>query len=109
MIKKSQSDTLTFHFQFSTFNWHKLLKKGNDLYYNLFSHLQKEFGLKEQELKLILLVLLDAPNNTIADLLSYSPKSVAAIKRYVANKLGTKALYLKDFLIKYMASKSIIS
>lgn len=87
----------------------QLFKKGNDLYYNLFSHLQKEFGLKEQELKLILLVLLDAPNNTIADLLSYSPKSVAAIKRYVANKLGTKALYLKDFLIKYMASKSIIS
>ena len=87
----------------------KLLKKGNDLYYNLFSHLQKEFGLKEQELKLILLVLLDTPNNTIADLLSYSPKSVATIKRYVANKLGTKALYLKDFLIKYMASKSIIS
>lgn len=87
----------------------KLIKKGNDLYYNLFSHLQKEFGLKEQELKLILLVLLDTPNNTIADLLSYSPKSVAAIKRYVANKLGTKALYLKDFLIKYMASKSIIS
>lgn len=87
----------------------KLIKKGNDLYYNLFSHLQKEFGLKEQELKLILLVLLDTPNNTIADLLSYSPKSVAAIKRYVANKLDTKALYLKDFLIKYMASKSIIS
>ena len=87
----------------------KLIKKGNDLYHNLFSHLQKEFGLKEQELKLILLVLLDTPNNTIADLLSYSPKSVAAIKRYVANKLGTKALYLKDFLIKYMASKSIIS
>lgn len=87
----------------------RLIKKGNDLYYNLFSHLQKEFGLKEQELKLILLVLLDTPNNTIADLLSYSPKSVAAIKRYVANKLGTKALYLKDFLIKYMASKSIIS
>ena len=87
----------------------KLIKKGNDLYYNLFSHLQKEFGLKEQELKLILLVLLDTPNNTIADLLSYSPKSVAAIKRYVAHKLGTKALYLKDFLIKYMASKSIIS
>lgn len=87
----------------------KLLKKGNDLYYNLFSHLQKEFGLKDQELKLILLVLLDSPNNTIAELLSYSPKSVAAIKRYVANKLGTKALYLKDFLIKYMASKSMIS
>ena len=87
----------------------RLIKKGNDLYYNLFSHLQKEFGLKEQELKLILLVLLDTPNNTIADVLSYSPKSVAAIKRYVANKLGTKALYLKDFLIKYMASKSIIS
>ncbi len=87
----------------------KLIKKGNDLYYNLFSHLQKEFGLKEQELKLILLVLLDTPNNTIADLLSYSPKSVATIKRYVANKLGTKALYLKDFLIKYIASKSIVS
>ena len=87
----------------------KLLKKGNDLYYNLFSHLQKEFGLKEQELKLILLVLLDTPNNTIADLLSYSPKSVAAIKRYVAKKLGTKALYLKDFLIKYIALKSIFS
>lgn len=87
----------------------KLIKKGNDLYYNLFSHLQKEFGLKEQELKLVLLVLLDTPNNTIADLLSYSPKSVATIKRYVANKLGTKALYLKDFLIKYIASKSIIS
>ncbi len=87
----------------------KLLKKGNDLYYNLFSHLQKEFGLKEQELKLILLVLLDAPNNTIADVLSYSPKSVTAIKRYVANKLGAKALYLKDFLIKYIASKSMIS
>ena len=87
----------------------KLLKKGNDLYYNLFSHLQKEFGLKEQELKLILLVLLDTPNNTIADLLSYSPKSVAAIKRYVAKKLGTKALYLKDFLIKYIALKSMIS
>ena len=87
----------------------KLLKKGNDLYYNLFSHLQKEFRLKDQELKLILLVLLDSPNNTIAELLSYSPKSVAAIKRYVANKLGTKALYLKDFLIKYMASKSMIS
>ena len=87
----------------------KLIKKGNDLYYNLFSHLQKEFGLKEQELKLILLVLLDTPNNTIADLLSYSPKSVATIKRYVANKLGTKALYLKDFLIKYIASKSMIS
>ena len=87
----------------------KLIKKGNDLYYNLFSHLQKEFGLKEQELKLILLVLLDTPNNTIADVLSYSPKSVATIKRYVANKLGTKALYLKDFLIKYIASKSMIS
>lgn len=87
----------------------KLIKKGNDLYYNLFSHLQKEFRLKDQELKLILLVLLDAPNNTIADLLSYSPKSVAAIKRYVANKLGTKALHLKDFLIKYIATKSIIS
>ena len=87
----------------------KLLKKGNDLYYNLFSHLQKEFGLKEQELKLILLVLLDTPNNAIADLLSYSPKSVAAIKRYVAKKLGTKALYLKDFLIKYIALKSIFS
>lgn len=87
----------------------KLIKKGNDLYYNLFSHLQKEFRLKDQELKLILLVLLDAPNNTIADLLSYSPKSVATIKRYVANKLGAKAQNFKDFLIQYIASKSIIS
>ena len=87
----------------------KLIKKGNDLYYNLFSHLQKDFRLKDQELKLILLVLLDAPNNTIADLLSYSPKSVAAIKRYVANKLGAKAQNFKDFLIQYIASKSIIS
>ena len=87
----------------------KLFKNVNNLYNNLFVHLQKDFGLKEQELKLILLVLLDAPNNTIADMLGYSYKSVGAIKRYVAKKLGTQARHLKEFLIKYIASKSIIS
>ena len=87
----------------------KLFKRVNDLYHSLFMYLQKDFNLKDHELKLILLVLLDAPNNTIADLLRYSYKSVGAMKRYVANKLGTQARYLKEFLIKYIASKSIIS
>ena len=87
----------------------KLFEKVNNLYNNLFAHLQKDFGLKEQELKLVLLVLLDVSNNTIADMLGYSYKSVGAIKRYVAKKLGTQARHLKEFLIKYIASKSIIS
>ena len=87
---------------------YELFEKVNNLYNNLFVHLQKDFGLKEQELKLILLVLLEAPNNTIADMLGYSYKSVGAIKRYVAKKLGTQARHLKEFLIKYIASKSII-
>lgn len=87
----------------------KLFKRVNDLYHSLFMYLQKDFNLKDHELKLILLVLLDAPNNTIADLLRYSYKSVGTMKRYVANKLGTQARYLKEFLIKYIASKSIIS
>ena len=87
----------------------KLFEKVNNLYNNLFAHLQKDLGLKEQELKLVLLVLLDASNNTIADMLGYSYKSVGAIKRYVAKKLGTQARHLKEFLIKYIASKSIIS
>ena len=87
----------------------KLFKRVNDLYHSLFMYLQKDFNLKDHELKLILLVLLDAPNNTIADLLRYSYKSVGTMKRYDANKLGTQARYLKEFLIKYIASKSIIS
>lgn len=87
----------------------KLFTKVNDLYHSLFMYLRKDFNLKDHELKLILLVLLDAPNNSIAELLSYSYKSVGAMKRYVANKLGTQARNLKEFLIKYIASKSIVS
>ena len=87
----------------------KLFTKVNELYHSLFMYLRKDFNLKDHELKLILLVLLDAPNNSIAELLSYSYKSVGAMKRYVANKLGTQARNLKEFLIKYIASKSIVS
>lgn len=87
----------------------KLFTKVNDLYHSLFMYLRKDFNLKDHELKLILLVLLDAPNNSIAELLSYSYKSVGSMKRYVANKLGTQARNLKEFLIKYIASKSILS
>lgn len=61
--------------------------------------LKHTYHLRNSELKICLMVLLDFPNKEIARIVSYKEDSYPTIKRRLATKLGTSASEMRNFLL----------
>ena len=61
--------------------------------------LKHTYHLRNSELKICLMVLLDFPNKEIARMVSYKEDSYPTIKRRLATKLGTSASEMRNFLL----------
>ena len=61
--------------------------------------LKHTYHLRNSELKICLMVLLDFPNKEIARIVSYKEDSYPTIKRRLATKLGTSSTEMRNFLL----------
>ena len=61
--------------------------------------LKHTYHLRNSELKICLMVLLDFPNKEIARIVSYKEDSYPTIKRRLATKLGTSSSEMRNFLL----------
>lgn len=61
--------------------------------------LKHNYHLRNCELKICLMVLLDFPNKEIARIVSYKEDSYPTIKRRLATKLGTSSSEMRNFLL----------
>ena len=61
--------------------------------------LKHNYHLRNCELKICLMVLLDFPNKEIARMVSYKEDSYPTIKRRLATKLGTSSTEMRNFLL----------
>lgn len=65
--------------------------------------LKHKYNLRNTELRICLMVLLDFPNKDCIKIISYTEKGFPTIKRRLAEKLGTSASEMRDFLIDFIA------
>ena len=65
--------------------------------------LKHKYNLRNSELKICLMVLLDFPTKDCVKMLSYTEKSYPTIKRRLAERLGTSSGEMRDFLIDFIA------
>ena len=65
--------------------------------------LKHKYNLRNTELRICLMVLLDFPNKDCIKITSYTEKGFPTIKRRLAEKLGTSASEMRDFLIDFIA------
>ena len=65
----------------------------------IISRLKHTYHLRNSELKICLMVLLDFPNKEIARMVSYKEDSYPTIKRRLANKLGISSSEMRNFLL----------
>ena len=65
--------------------------------------LKHKYNLRNSELKICLMVLLDFPTKDCVKMLSYTEKSYPTIKRRLAERLGTSSGDMRDFLIDFIA------
>ena len=67
--------------------------------------LQQTYNLSEREIRLCVLSLLNLSYDSMADLLYYAPNGIGKFKLRVAQKLGTTARNLQQFLIDIAMGK----
>ena len=67
------------------------------------SRLKHKYCLRNSELRICLMVLLDFPNKDCIKITSYTEKGFPTIKRRLAEKLGTSSGEMHDFLIDFIA------
>ena len=65
--------------------------------------LKHKYNLRNSELKICLMVLLDFPTKDCVKMFSYTEKSYPTIKRRLAERLGTSSGEMRDFLIDFIA------
>lgn len=65
--------------------------------------LKHKYNLRNSELKICLVVLLDFPTKDCAKMTSYTEKGYPTIKRRLAERLGTSSGEMRDFLIDFIA------
>ncbi len=65
--------------------------------------LKHKYCLRNSELKICLMVLLDFPTRDCIKMVTYTEKSFPTIKRRLAEKLGTSSGEMRDFLIDFIA------
>ena len=65
--------------------------------------LKHKYNLRNTELKICLMVLLDFPTKDCAKMTSYTEKGYPTIKRRLAERLGTSSGDMRDFLIDFIA------
>lgn len=65
--------------------------------------LKHKYCLRNSELKICLMVLLDFPTRDCIKMVTYTEKSFPTIKRRLAEKLGTSSGEMRDFLIDFVA------
>ena len=65
--------------------------------------LKHKYNLRNSELKICLMVLLDFPTKDCAKMTSYTEKGYPTIKRRLAERLGTSSGDMRDFLIDFIA------
>lgn len=87
----------------ATLHWREydqFCKTANAYLYNIVDKLQaEEQQLTEQDLRFLVLVLLDLPAKEIADIMNLSQNSISNKKTRTAQKLGTIAADLREALI----------
>lgn len=65
--------------------------------------LKHKYNLRNSELKICLVVLLDFPTKDCVKMTSYTEKAYPTIKRRLAERLGTSSGEMRDFLIDFIA------
>ena len=65
--------------------------------------LKHKYCLRNSELKICLMVLLDFPTRDCIKMVTYTEKGFPTIKRRLAEKLGTSSGEMRDFLIDFVA------
>lgn len=86
-------------------NYARLCKIVDEHFYLLATKLRERHLLKETEIRICILTLLDCKNDMMAELLYKSPTSIGTMKRRVANKLGTTSINLRAYLIDNVCIK----
>jgi hypothetical protein len=86
-------------------NYARLCKIVDKQFYLLVTKLRDRHSLKETEIRICILTLLDCKNDMMAELLYKSPTSIGTMKRRVANKLGTTSINLRTYLIDNVCIK----
>ena len=74
-------------------------------FYLLASKLRDKHSLKETEIRICILTLLNCGSEQMAELLYKSPTSIGTLKRRVANKLGTTSGEMRKYLIDNVCIK----
>lgn len=77
----------------------KLFRLADSCFGFIIYRLKHTYHLRNSELKICLMVLLDFPNKEIARIVSYKEDSYPTIKRRLATKLGTSASEMRNFLL----------
>ena len=88
----------------ATLHWSdypQFCKTANAYLYNIVDKLQAtEQQLSEQDIRFLVLVVLDLPAKEIADIMHLSPNSISNKKTRTAQKLGTIAANLRETIIR---------
>lgn len=77
----------------------KLFRLADSCFGFIIYRLKHTYHLRNSELKICLMVLLDFPNKEIARMVSYKEDSYPTIKRRLATKLGTSSSEMRNFLL----------
>ena len=77
----------------------KLFRLADSCFGFIIYRLKHTYHLRNSELKICLMVLLDFPNKEIARIVSYKEDSYPTIKRRLATKLGTSSTEIRNFLL----------
>lgn len=77
----------------------KLFRLADSCFGFIIYRLKHTYHLRNSELKICLMVLLDFPNKEIARIVSYKEDSYPTIKRRLSTKLGTSASEMRNFLL----------
>lgn len=77
----------------------KLFRLADSCFGFIIYRLKHTYHLRNSELKICLMVLLDFPHKEIARIVSYKEDSYPTIKRRLANKLGTSSTEMRNFLL----------
>ena len=77
----------------------KLFRLADSCFGFIIYRLKHTYHLRNSELKICLMVLLDFPNKEIARIVSYKEDSYPTIKRRLATKLGTSSTEMRNFLL----------
>jgi hypothetical protein len=77
----------------------KLFRLADSCFGFIIYRLKHTYHLRNCELKICLMVLLDFPNKEIARMVSYKEDSYPTIKRRLATKLGTSSSEMRNFLL----------